>query len=887
MIKPFAFAIPLVLSSLPFVHALPERADFQQGETQPPGVPVDAFTLDPAVSEDLQLDVWATSPLLFSPVAMDVDAQNRVWLTEGLDYHIGKRTASGQSIIVVADTNNDGKADHSHVFVSEPKIRPAPLGIAVFDNIILLSATPDIIKYTDVDRNAIFDPTVDKREVFLTGFQGGKHDHTLHAVIGAPSGQWTFSFGNMGADIKTKDGRNYISGCYYGFPQAIGKKSWDGQVYVPGLAMRINRDGTGLTPMGENLRNSHDMFVTSFGDVFQSDNDDPTNARMSWLMEYGNMGYADIRDGSRSWEEVAKPWEEADASNKSKRFSSAHWRENYPGTTPPGTIYGAGSPTGNVYIEGAELGAEMQGRYLVCDMVRKQVMAVKPSHQGAHIDTGEVIPFLGLQSEEQKQHFLPTDVALGTDGALFLADFYNETSRRNVQVNGTIYRVRPKSAGAPKPPVVDFKSVKGQLAALANPAVNVRTHAAWLLTQQSPETALPQVLAWQEGQSNPYVKARATWVCAALGPAGQAAVAKALKDSDPQQRVLAYRALRHFNPEGLLALASTAASDSHPAVRREVALSLRDASFEDSKAIIAQLIVAWDGKDRWALEAIGTAAVAKEKEVYSQLIRPLLQKTPAAQWDEKARRLAWRFHTDEAIADLEKVIAAQSTAVDELRVLLSAWALWGSEEERVLREESMQRLAALPAFATDEYQLTFREYLARDIANPPPKTLTESYRIPAVLGAETKTSAPEVIAALSGDAARGEGKAGVCMVCHRIGGSGAPFGPNISQWGQQRTIQEIVNDIVNPADKIAHGYEKAVRLTKDKHVAEGIMTNYSWHAGSLKIKVLGGEVHKILFRRGGVKVQELKGHTWMPPASKMGLTDQDVRDIAEFLKTRK
>ena len=77
----------------------------------------------------------------------------------------------------------------------------------------------------------------------------------------------------------------------------------------------------------------------------------------------------------------------------------------------------------------------------------------------------------------------------------------------------------------------------------------------------------------------------------------------------------------------------------------------------------------------------------------------------------------------------------------------------------------------------------------------------------------------------------------------------------------------------------------AVRLTAREHVAEGILSNFSWHAGSLKIKIFGGQTKKILFRRSGAKVDRLKNHSWMPPASEMGLTDQDVRDIAEWLKT--
>ena len=163
---------------------------------------------------------------------MDFDAHGRLWVTEGIDYNQGLRVQAGRSIMVVEDKDGDGKADHSHPFVTEKEMRHASSGIAVFDNRIVLSATPSIIVYTDVDRNTVFDPKVDKREVFLTGFQNKNHDHTVHAVVGAPSGQWHFSFGNCGADLKTKDGRHFLAGCYYGYPEAIGKKSSDGEVYV-------------------------------------------------------------------------------------------------------------------------------------------------------------------------------------------------------------------------------------------------------------------------------------------------------------------------------------------------------------------------------------------------------------------------------------------------------------------------------------------------------------------------------------------------------------------------------------------------------------------------------------------------------------------------------
>jgi len=66
----------------------------------------------------------------------------------------------------------------------------------------------------------VIDPAIDKLEVFLTGFKGGGHDHSVHAVVGAPSGQWHFSFGNCGADVKTKDERHIISGSTTAFRKA-------------------------------------------------------------------------------------------------------------------------------------------------------------------------------------------------------------------------------------------------------------------------------------------------------------------------------------------------------------------------------------------------------------------------------------------------------------------------------------------------------------------------------------------------------------------------------------------------------------------------------------------------------------------------------------------
>ena len=270
MVTPFMSVISKIISGtiawfviaggdLPAQEPFPDRELFAAHAREIEAVPLSAFEFGPEDAEDLKIEVWAQSPLVYSPVAMDVDPKGRLWVTEGIDYSVRPRVASGQSIIVITDTDGDGRADDSHVFITEKEARHAPLGIAVFDNKIVLSATPSITVYTDVNRNAVFDPGVDKRETFLTGFKNNRHDHTLHAVVGSPSGQWYFSYGNCGADIHTRDGRHFLSACYYGNAEAIGRPSSDGHVYVGGVAMRVNPDGTGLTPVGHNPRNTHDM----------------------------------------------------------------------------------------------------------------------------------------------------------------------------------------------------------------------------------------------------------------------------------------------------------------------------------------------------------------------------------------------------------------------------------------------------------------------------------------------------------------------------------------------------------------------------------------------------------------------------------------------------
>src|SRR5690242_5384977 len=73
-------------------------------------VPLDIFT----VPAGFEVTVWAQSPMLRNPTNIDIDAQGRIWVTEGVNYRRHKdRDAKGDRVVVLEDTDRDGRADKS------------------------------------------------------------------------------------------------------------------------------------------------------------------------------------------------------------------------------------------------------------------------------------------------------------------------------------------------------------------------------------------------------------------------------------------------------------------------------------------------------------------------------------------------------------------------------------------------------------------------------------------------------------------------------------------------------------------------------------------------------------------------------------------------------
>jgi len=678
--------------------------------------PADLF-----LPSDLEATVWAESPLFYNPTNMDVDLKGRIWITEAVNYRNFNNDSThtlhhsaGDRVMIVEDTDNDGKADTSKVFVQDKDL-VSPLGIAVIGNRIIVSCSPHMIVYTDANG----DDVPDKKEIFLTGFGGLDHDHSLHAVVEGPDGKWYFNTGNAGPHVVTDKsgwtlcaGSIYTGGSPYNTTNHGNMKSDDAKIWVGGLSLRINPDGTGMKVMGHNFRNSYESTVDSYGNLWQNDNDDQVVAcRTSWLMEGGNAGYFST-DGSRYWQADQRPWQD---------IFTAHWHQDDPGVMPAGDKSGAGAPTGIAFYESDVLGKQYQGMLFSADAGRNVVFGYKPSYYQSGYQLGPRSNFLTslpednegyvwndtAQNNNRDKWFRPSDVVVGTDGTLYVADWFDPVVGGHQMGDsigyGRIFRIKPKSDN-PTSPRIRLDTWSGLMKAFANPAVHVRALAANVMREKGEESISHVQKLLRSG--NGYEQARAIWLLSQLGEKGKQQTIKLLDDKDPRIRSTAFRALRQTG-DNVLPYAEKLSHDTSSFVRREVAIGLRDLPFSKTKSILLSLARHVDAKDKWYLESISSACKGHEAEFYRDLAKAGLVVSQPDKWNDVTAALAFELHPDFLVKDLQNRAASATSEPARTQALTALAAINTTDAVHAMLDLARSSLKDVSEKAT--YWAAFRQ----------------------------------------------------------------------------------------------------------------------------------------------------------------------------------
>lgn len=594
------------------------------------------------VAEGLEAELFAAEPDLLNPTNMAIDARGRIWITEAYNYRPrlnpeNPQRKQGDRIIILEDTNGDGKSDVSKIFYQGTDI-DAALGIAVLGDKIIVSSSPNVYVFTDSDG----DDKPDKKEVLFSGIAGEQHDHGMHAFVFGPDGKLYFNFGNAGGQLQDSNGKTVID--VDGKPVVA-----DGKPYHEGMVFRSNMDGSRVEVLADNFRNNYEVAVDSYGTLWQSDNDDDGNrgVRINYVMEYGNYGYKDEMTGA-SWQ--------AQRTNIEEEIPRRHWHLNDPGVVPNLLQTGAGSPTGILVYEGGLLPEIFQNQIIAADAGPNIIRAFPVTKDGA----GYKAEIVNILEGTRDQWFRPSDLTVAPDGSLFVADWYDPGvggHQMGDMNRGRVYRIAP--AGTPyKISAPDFSTAKTAVEALKSANMDVQYQAWTTLHEMGKEAESALLELWKS--ENPRFRARALWLLAKIEGNSKKYINEAIKDNNSDIRITGLRIARQTEKD-IIPFVEKLVKDASPQVRREAAIALRLNKSPEAAGLWADLAMQYDGKDRWYLEALGIGA----DEQWDTFFRAWKTKAGNTIDTPAGRDIVWRARASEALPMLAGFINDSNTSDED------------------------------------------------------------------------------------------------------------------------------------------------------------------------------------------------------------------------------
>jgi putative membrane-bound dehydrogenase-like protein len=601
------------------------------------------------VAKGLEATLFASEPAITSLTNLDVDSRGRVWVCEVVNYRKNRgRRKAGDRILILEDTNGDGRSDKQTVYYQGQDIDSA-MGICVLGNRVIVSCSPNVLVFTDIDG----DDKPDRKQPLFTRTGQPQHDHSAHSILFGPDGKLYWNFGNTGKAVHD----------YKGDPitDLAGNKVVDnGRPYYGGMPFRCDPDGGRFEVLAHNFRNNYEITVDSFGTLWQSDNDDDGNraVRINFVMEFGNFGYRSQLTGA-GWR--------APRTGMHREVPIRHWHQNDPGVIPNLLQTGAGSPTGITVYEGRLLPKIFHGQVIHCDAGPNVVRAYPATVDGA----GYKAKIVNVLKGTRDNWFRPADVCVAPDGSLFITDWYDPGvgghNQRDLD-RGRLFRVAPPGHRY-RPPKIDVGTVPGAIDALKNPAFSVRYLAFTALQSMGARARGPLLQLVRDRKADPRHRARGLWV---LGKSGdQAAAARAVEEAlacqHPDLRIVGLRLARQIEHD-VVPLVAGLVGDPSPRVRRECLVALRTSKSQRVPRLWARLAATYDGKDRWYLEALGIAADGR----WDACLAAWKATNPNNLDGPDGRNIVWRSRGSETAARLAKIIIDPATPVAELPRYLRA-----------------------------------------------------------------------------------------------------------------------------------------------------------------------------------------------------------------------
>jgi len=528
------------------IWAIARGSDLKLDDSNTPA-PVDAQTNMPKVSpfkygdetiqamtigKGLKVELFASEkefPDLIKPVQMSFDSKGRLWVASWKNYpHWQPKTPLDDKLLILEDTNGDGKADKSTVFAGDLS---NPTGFEFYNGGVLVAQQPNLVFLKDTNG----DDKYDTKQIVLHGFDSADTHHAINSFTFDPGGALYMQEGIFHrTQVETPWGpvvRQADGGVYRFEP-----RTWKFETYVP-----------------FNFPNPHGHVFDAWGRdiVF-----DATGGQPYYGPSFSTKKYypaMETKDAPKPGDVRTRPVGGAEI------LSSRHFPE------------------------------ELQGNLIVLNTIGfRGLLNYKLTEDGAGLKITEVDPI--VQSADE--NFRPVDAEVGPDGALYFVDWHNPIighmqhnlrDKSRDKLHGRVYRVTAEGRPLLKPPVIAGASIPQLLDLLKEPENRVRYRARIELGARDTKEVLAAVEAWTgkldaKAPGYEHQMMEALWVYQWHNRVNEKLLTRMLKSSDPWARAAATRVLCYWrdrvtNP---LALLKVLATDAHPGVRLE---AVRAASF--------------------------------------------------------------------------------------------------------------------------------------------------------------------------------------------------------------------------------------------------------------------------------------------------------------------
>ena len=492
------------------------------------------------IGQGLKVELFASEkefPELVNPVQMAFDTRGRLWVAAWKNYpHWEPRTPMDDKLLILEDTNGDGKADKRTVFAGDLN---NPTGFEFYNGGVILAQAPNLVFLKDTNG----DDRYDTKEILLHGFDTADTHHTINSFTFDPGGALYMGegiFHRSQVESPWAPTTRLVDGGLFRFEP----RTWKFEVYVP-----------------YNFPNPHGHVYDSWGrDILF----DATGGQPFYGPSF-----------------TTKKYFPAAETNKAPR----------PGAVRTRPVAGAEILSSRHFPEA------MQGNVIVLNVIGfRGLLNYKLSEDGAGLKWTEAEPI--LQSADE--NFRPVDAEVGPDGALYLADWHNpiighmqhnlrDTSRD--RLHGRIYRVTYPGRPLLEPARIAGQPIERLLELLKEPEDRVRYRAKIELSGRDTTAVMAALQVWRDGldpKSDKYEHhlLEALWVQQWHNRVDAALLQRMLRASDPWARAAATRVLCYWRDRVAdpLALLKVQANDAHPAVRLE---AVRAASFFQSSQAAA------------------------------------------------------------------------------------------------------------------------------------------------------------------------------------------------------------------------------------------------------------------------------------------------------------